>query len=95
METYTTVIRQAAAAAAALEAFEAAYIGIIEDSATIPTLETREKAFEMFCIALDAATDFSATVSRCKAGFMVGELYTMASDGDKAIIQRILEKYRA
>lgn len=95
MKEYTEAIRQVKATAAALEAFEAAYIGIIEDSATTPTTETRERAFEMFYLAYDAAMEASATVSRCKAGFTVGELYTMASDGDKAIIQRILEKYRA
>lgn len=94
MMNYTNVIRQVNAAAAALEAFEAAYLGIIEDSSTTPTMEMRNRAVEMFYIAYDASMDATAMVSRCKFGYEVGELYTMASDGDKAIIQRILTKYR-
>lgn len=94
MREYTEVIRQVKAAAAALEAFEAAYIGIIEDSATTPTTETRERAFEMFYLAYDAAMDASATLSRCKQGFEVADLYTRANENDKRIIQYVLSKYR-
>ncbi len=93
MMNYSYVVRQVKAAAA-LEAFEAAYMGIIEDSATVPTTEARERASEMFYMAYDAAMDSSATLNKCKKGFEIGELYTMASDGDKAVIQRILEKYK-
>lgn len=94
MKEYSYVTRKAMAAAAALEAFEAAYMGIIEGSETTPTMEERDRAVEMFYLAYDSALESSAALNGCMRNIEVVELYNRANEGDKRVIQCILGKYK-
>ncbi len=91
---YTPIIHAAKRSAAALRAFEAAFMGIIEDPTENYTTDDRDMASELFYVAFDSAMDAACELTKISDEFAIYELYTQASEADKSVIKAILGKYQ-